>query len=301
MLRTIGLFGATVLAGSLLPAGAAGAAVKPPVVKIVLHGNNATVSGAKGLKAGWVTLRLSATDKDYHDLYLGSARNGDAGPRGKGAMAPQGIQKRAGKAPTTGQNQSQAAIYARNAQAARTSESSALSLGGVRVTRTHSIDLTVALPAGTTVIFGQVGPVAQLKLGKGTNKSRPSGSVSSITEGADNVIHSPTTLPRNGILRISNTNPGDARVHWITLNKLAKGATKASAQRWFGPDGGSAASPFDGSPVTGSFNPLSAGHSEYVTYRGLPAGRYALVDTAVDEDTGHMHAEDGSITVVTVK
>src|SRR4051794_28146557 len=129
------------LAGTLLPAGAAHAASKPPVVKIVLHGNNATVSGAKGLKAGWVTLRLSATDKDYHDLYLGSARNGDAGPRGKGAMAPQGIQKRTGNAPTTGQSQSQAAVYARNAQAARTSESSALSLGGVRVTRTHSIDL----------------------------------------------------------------------------------------------------------------------------------------------------------------
>jgi hypothetical protein len=299
MLRTIGLLGATVLAGSLLPVGTADAASKPPVVKIVLHGNNATVSGAKGLRAGWVTLRLSATDKGYHDLYLGSARNGDAGPRGKGAMAPQGIQKRT--APTSGQSQSQAAIYAQSAQAARTSESSALSLGGVRVIKAHSIDLTVALPAGTTVIFGQVGPVAELKLAKGTTTARPGGSVRGITEGADNVIHSPGTLPRNGILRIANTNPGDARVHWITLNKLAKGATKASAQRWFGPDGGSAANPFDGSPVTGSFNPLSAGHSEYVAYRGLPAGRYALVDTAVNEDTGHTHAEDGSITVVTVK
>jgi hypothetical protein len=103
------------------------------------------------------------------------------------------------------------------------------------------------------------------------------------------------------VLRISNLNPGDATLHWITLNKLAKGATKASAQKWFGPDGYTAANPFDGSPVTGSFNPLSAGHSEYLTYRGLPKGKYALVDTAVDENTGHTHAGDGSITFVTVK
>jgi hypothetical protein len=216
-------------------------------------------------------------------------------------MAPQGIQKRSATAPTSGQSQSQAAIYAQNAQAARASERSALSLGGVRVTRAHRVDLTVALPAGTTVIFGRVGPVAQLKLAKGTTKGRPAGSANAITEGVDNVIHAPATLPRNGVLRIANLNPGDTRVHWITLNKLAEGATKASAQRWFGRDGGSAANPFDGSPVTGSFNPLSAGHAEYVAYRGLPAGRYALVDSAVNEDTGHTHAEDGSITMVTVK
>ncbi|HZE67816.1 MAG TPA: hypothetical protein VE081_14365 [Sporichthyaceae bacterium] len=296
-----GLVGATVLATGLLPTRAAHAAAKPPVVKIVLHGNNAKITGAKGLKAGWLTLRLSATDAGYHDLYLGSARNGDPGPGGKAAAGPQGIRKSSGKAPTSGQSQSQAAIYGRNAAAARTSERSALSLGGVRVTRARGVDLTVRLPAGTTVLFGEVGPLAELKASKGTNTSRPGGAHSTITEGADNVIHSPATLPRTGALRISNTCPGDTRVHWITLNRLANGTTKASVAKWFGPDGLSGPDPFLESPVTGSFNPLSAGHSEYVAYRGLSRGRYALIDTAVDETTGHVHAQDGSIRFITVK
>jgi len=85
-----GLVGATVLATGLLPTRAAHAAAKPPVVKIVLHGNNAKITGAKGLKAGWLTLRLSATDAGYHDLYLGSARNGDPGPGGKAGGRPAG-------------------------------------------------------------------------------------------------------------------------------------------------------------------------------------------------------------------
>lgn len=298
-MRTLRILAATVLAGALAPVGTAQAASRPPVVTIVLHGNDANVSGAKHLRAGWVTLRLSTTDKRYHDLYLGVARSGDAGPRGKGAMPPQGILR---STPTSGQSQSQAAIYARNAEAARASERSALSLGGVRVTRAARVDLTVKLPAGTTVLFGQVGPVAQLQLATktGHGHGQPAGGASVIYEGADNVIHSPSTLSRNGVLRIRNSNPGDTTLHWITLNKVAPGATKASVQRWFGPDGYAGADPFESSPVTGSFNPLSAGHSEYVSYRGLPAGRYALVDSAVDEHSGHTHAEDGSIAFVTV-
>jgi hypothetical protein len=170
MMRAAGFALAGLLVTPVVPADAA---AKPPVVKIALEGNHAKVSGAKGLKAGWVTLRLRATDKRYHDLYLGMARNGDAGPRGKGAMAPQGIRK---SAPAGGQNQSQAAIYARSAQQARDAERSALSLGGVRVTKAAAVDLTVHLPAGTTVLLARWAPTrnsrSQRKRAPG---SRPAG------------------------------------------------------------------------------------------------------------------------------
>jgi hypothetical protein len=174
------------------------------------------VSGAKGLKAGWVTFHVIEKDPGEEGVMVTMDRQAPT-KAPAATKPPQGIRRMA--------------------------------------TDKHAVDLTV------------------------------------------NVTHAPSTLPRDGVLRVINTDSG-RREHLIMLVKPKKGATKASIAKYFAPNSGSQ---FNSYPVTGFFNPLSAGHCEYESYHHLKPGRYAFVDGAADDKTGHIHARDGSVRFVTVK
>jgi hypothetical protein len=306
MRRSVATATAVVLGGTLLPAGAAHASAKPPVVKIVLNGQKHTVSGAKGLTAGWVTFHISAKDGALHDISVGSPRPGFSDAPTKGVRAPQGVQRlapHASDAPPGGASApSKAEVYRRQAAGAHDGDTSLRSLGGIRVTDARGADLTVRLPVGTTWISDLFSGTITIKAAKGSNSSRPGHTDALISEGVDNVITSPPTLPRSGTLQFLNTNARGTQNHAIVLAQLTHGATKKAIEKYFAPNGYATGSvPIIDFPVTGGFTGMSPGTSNYLAYRGLKPGRYVLIDVAPDEKTGHVHAEDGSIRFVTVK
>jgi hypothetical protein len=292
-------FVAALLAVAALPAGPAHASTKPPVVSVRLDDSGVKVSGAKGLKAGWVTLHISEQTPGELDVILSMDRHpsgkSDAGPAPAPTIrrsAPHSAAP-AGSAPTP-------ETYAQDARSARDGEKAIDWMGGINVADSRGVDLTVKLPAGTLFVEMGISGSAVIKVGKGTNSSAPGHATASVREGKDSVIHAPSTLPRSGVLRISDTDSG-VRAHYLMLVKPPKGATKKSIEKSFAKDPYSATTKFGSYPVTGYFNPLSAGHTEYQSYRNLKPGRYAFIDTATDDRTGHVHARDGAITFVTVK
>jgi hypothetical protein len=69
-----------------------------------------------------------------------------------------------------------------------------------------------------------------------------------------------------------------------------------------GPDDAASRDSFAGYPVTGFFCTLAPGGSIPITYSALrPPAVTALVDIAVDDRTGHVHAGHGAIAFITVK
>lgn len=305
--------GAAVLVASGLSVDTAEAGSKPPVVKIVLNGSKHTVSGAKGLKAGWVTFQISAKDHTLHDLSVFSERPGSSFGKTKGIRAPEGVRRleRSGAGQGTDAPSapggsatppSRAEVYSEQATGAKDGDRSLVSEGGARVSGTRGVDLTVRLPAGRAFVSDLFAGSIEITVAKGSGQGKPSKGNVAVSEGANNVIHAPKTLPRDGVLQISNTNSSGTGTHAIMLAKLSPGATKASIEKYFAPDNDfSHGAPFIDSPVTGGFNSLSPGYADYLPYLKLKAGKYAFIDVAIDEKSGHVHAEDGSIAFVTVK
>ena len=106
----------------------------------------------------------------------------------------------------------------------------------------------------------------------------------------------PAALPRSGRMAIANRSAKGWHEFWF--KSLPPGKTAADVQNFYG---GRGKDPFASTArsTTGIW-PLEGGLTEYLTYR-LKPGRYALFDMWNDEHTGHLHAQDGAVKVVTVR
>ncbi|MGQ0467412.1 MAG: hypothetical protein ACT4QG_19110 [Sporichthyaceae bacterium] len=269
----------------------------PPVVTIALDGDKVKLSGADGLKAGWITIKASTTTKP-HSLWLFTPKPG-AKPAGaeKAVQAMQAVQANEGQSPEAA---AEGGPQQKPANNVATVEDTLVGLGGALVTPKRSATFSVNLPEGEVSIADLANgaekaatPIAKLMLGDPGGAVRSAGNGSQVTIDEKAQIQAPDTLPRTGELRISNV--GDKKWHFLELHKLQEGKGEKDVVAFFS---GSGTSPFDPENALGTA-PLSGGVEEYLDY-DLPAGTYAFVDSWVDSATGTFNASQGAIRMVTL-
>jgi hypothetical protein len=292
------------------PSASAEASSKPPVVNVSLDTTRTPkLSGAGHLQAGWVTFQVSAADGLLHFVSLERDLPGAPSPSAKASAQLRGIHpatmRQRASAQSGGSGRSAPATsesYADQAKDVRAAEKEFVPLGGTQVSGRTSSAFTVQLPAGTVVLSDAPFTTVSITVGKGANHSKPERADAVVSEGSDNVLHSPSTLPRSGTLEIRDTNTSGAGWHSIMLMQLGKGVGEAAIKKWFGQTGNSfSPAPYVETPVTGPFSRLAARHSIYFVYSHLSPGKYALADAEIDDRTGHVHAAGRSVELITVK
>jgi hypothetical protein len=274
-------------------------ATAAPVVTFAVKDGSAKVSGAKGLKAGWVTIK--ATSKDGpHSLwfykYTGATKaKAPAGSRLR-AIRPADPDAAAGP-PTKGER-------TRSISTAGGLERDYLALGGLYVDPKHPVTMRVKLPAGRISVLDrfstQMGDLTSLQIGSAGTAKGPGKPTATVTANDRNALTVPSTLARTGVLQFSNVSKQAGSWHDLALRRLKKGKTAADVKRYFTTYKNS---PFveakGGSEDASASAPLSAGRSHQVTY-SLAPGTYALYDGWLDE-RGNANAAKGAVKIVKVK
>lgn len=294
------LFSVTGLGLATVPAVASTDATTPPVVTLAVKAGSTKVTGAKGLKAGWVTIK--ATSKDGpHSLWLYQYIGTTTKPK-----APAGSRVRAIPPPQPGSDTRprKGGDQQRRISTAGGLEKEVLALGGFYVDPKHPVTMRVKLPAGEVEIYdrvrmGYADPVI-LKVGKAGTAKGPAKPTANITVNDRNTISAPGSLPRKGYLQFSNISTQQKNWHDLAIARLKSGRTAADVRKYFqtykndpfvAPKGTSA-------DVSGSA-PMSAKRNQQVSY-DLAPGNYAIYDAWLDEN-GKSNAGKGAVKVVKLK
>ncbi len=280
-----------------VPAVAATDASTPPVISFTVKDGATKVSGAKGLKAGWVTVKASAKDGP-HNLWFYQEK------RPSKAKAPAGARMRQIPPATPGgeTRPSKGGDRARRISTAGGLEDDILALGGLYVDPKHPVTMRVKLPAGRVSVFDRMSadPEIVLQVGSAGTAKAPAKPTANITINDRNALTVPSSLPAKGVLQFSNISTQAKNWHDLTIRRLKSGKTAADVKKFFQtyknnpfvtPKGTSA-------DATGSA-PMSAGRNQQVSY-SLAPGNYAVFDAWLDEQ-GRSNAEKGAVKVVKLK
>jgi hypothetical protein len=291
------LIAVTGLGLSAVPAVAEVAATTPPVVTFTVKQGATKVSGAKGLKAGWVTVK--ATTKDGpHNLWFYQDKHPSK------AKAPAGARMRQIPPATPGgeTRPTKGGDRTRRISTAGGLEKDILALGGFYLDPKHPVTMRIKLPAGRVSVFDRMtgDPEIVLSVGAAGTAKAPAKPTANITVNDRNVIAVPSTLPAKGVLQISNISAQARNWHDLTIRRLKSGKTAADVKKFFttyrndpfvAPKGTSA-------DAAGTA-PMSAGRNQQVSY-SLAPGTYAVFDAWLDEK-GNSNASKGAVKVVKLK
>jgi hypothetical protein len=273
----------------------------PPHVDVAMTAAGIRLSGIKNVTSGWVTFRVSATDGAHH-LWLVSP---SVGPRGDVSTPARDIQTlwsmneanpKAGTATTPRRPSGDPRTIAAYQKAA---QESLIALGGAWIDAQHPATISAELPAGDVYLEdldGAADSDAVLHVGWGKYPPMPARPAGEITEGDDNFIFAPTSLPRHGTLELANADDTETGYHFLVIRALAPGTTREDVERYY--SAGIGPTPLGAAAVMSA--PLSAGQSQFLSY-SLPPGQYAILDAWKDPATGRVLAGDGAVTTVRLR
>lgn len=282
-------------------------ATAAPVVTFTVSNSTVKVSGAKGLKAGWITIKASTKDGP-HNLWFFQDKSPAMVPAAPAPAKPAAKRMRAIRPPAasgpSAANPPSKTQRNQSISAAGELEESVVGLGGFYIDPKHPVTMKVKLPKGTVSVMDRMAfsNLVNLTIGSTGTAKGPAKPTANITVNDRNALVAPSTLPAKGVLQFSNISKRVENWHDLAIRRLKPGKKVADVQKYFktfdekfnpfvGPKGGS-------EDATGSA-PMSAQRNQQVSY-SLAPGSYAVFDAWLDEE-GRSNAEKGAVKVFKVK